>query len=119
VGPRQKTHRRNAIDVVFLPSTSRRPNQGVGPKQRTHRRDTVEVAPLPPASRRRVEELHAGSLPLPEKLGPTGDPGGHISRLGASGWCTRNMDPPMGVPAAGLVNRHTTLIKGQQPGQHR
>jgi hypothetical protein len=47
---------------------------------------------------------------------PWGNPGGHISRMGASGWCTRNMDPPMGVPAAGLANRHTTLIKGRQPG---
>ena len=55
----------------------------------------------------------------PRSRAPQGDPGGHISRLGASGWCTRNMDPPMGVSAAGLVNCHTTLIKGRQPGQHR
>jgi hypothetical protein len=29
------------------------------------------------------------------------------------------MDPPVGVPAAGLADRHTTLIKGRQSGQHR
>jgi hypothetical protein len=45
--------------------------------------------------------------------------GGHVSRLGASDWCTRNVDPPMGVPATGLADRHTTLIKGRQSGQHR
>jgi hypothetical protein len=29
------------------------------------------------------------------------------------------MDPPGGVPTAGLADRHTTLIKGRQSGQHR
>jgi hypothetical protein len=29
------------------------------------------------------------------------------------------MDPPLGVPVAGLTDRHTTLIKGRQSGQHR
>jgi hypothetical protein len=28
------------------------------------------------------------------------------------------MDPPVGVPAAGLTDRHTTLIEGRQSGQH-
>jgi hypothetical protein len=59
-------------------------------------------------------------LAFAQEAGPhRRDPGGDISRLGASNWCTRNMDPLMGVPDAGLANRHTTLIKGRQPGQHR
>jgi hypothetical protein len=41
------------------------------------------------------------------------DSGGHISRLGASNWYTRDMDPLVGVPVAGLADRHTTLIKGR------
>jgi hypothetical protein len=117
MGPRQKTHRRDAIDVVFLPPTSRRSNQGVGPKQRTHRCDAVEVAPLPPASWRRPRRRSCMQAPClcPRSWAPQGDPGGHISRLGAFCWCTRNMDPSMGVSTAGLANRHTTLIRGGGP----
>jgi hypothetical protein len=53
----------------------------------------------------------------------TGDcrrnPGGHISWLGVTDRCTRNVDPPVGIPTTGLADRHTTLIKGRQSGQHR
>jgi hypothetical protein len=44
--------------------------------------------------------------------------GTHIGRLGTSDRYTGNMDPPVGVPAAGLTDRHTTLIKGRQSGQY-
>ena len=47
------------------------------------------------------------------------DSRGHISRLGASHWYTRDVAPLVGVPAAGLADRHTTLIKGRQSSQHR
>jgi hypothetical protein len=45
--------------------------------------------------------------------------GGHINWLGASDRCIGNVDPPVGVPTTGLADHHTTLIKGQQSGQHR
>jgi hypothetical protein len=45
--------------------------------------------------------------------------GAHIGRLGTSDRYTGNMDPPVGVPAAGLTDHHTTLIDGRQSGQHR
>jgi hypothetical protein len=45
--------------------------------------------------------------------------GGHISWLGAADRCTRNVDSPVGIPTTGLADRHTTLIKGRQSGQHR
>jgi hypothetical protein len=45
--------------------------------------------------------------------------GAHIGRLGTSGRCPGDMDPPVGVPTTGLADRHTTLIKGRQSGQHR
>jgi hypothetical protein len=41
---------------------------------------------------------------------------GHISWLGAADRCTKNVDPPMGIPTTGLADRHTTLIKGRQSG---
>jgi hypothetical protein len=45
--------------------------------------------------------------------------GSHISWLGTSDRCTRNVDPLVGVPVAGLADRHTTFMKGRQSGQHR
>jgi hypothetical protein len=39
--------------------------------------------------------------------------------LGTSGRYTGDMDPPVGVPATSLADRHAALIKGRQPGQHR
>jgi hypothetical protein len=57
--------------------------------------------------------------PYPRNWGPLGGLWGHISRLGASDWCTGNMDPPVRVPAADLADLHPTLIKGWQSGQHR
>jgi hypothetical protein len=58
-----------------------------------------------------------GSLALVQGTGDCRrNSGGHISWLGASDRCTRNVDPPVGVPATGLVDRHTTLIKGRQSG---
>ena len=66
------------------------------------------------------EELPAAPLPLSEELGATGgSSGARIGGLGTSGRYTENMDPPVGVPVAGLADRHAALIEGRQPGQHR
>jgi hypothetical protein len=46
-----------------------------------------------------------------------GGAGSHAGRLGASGRCIGVLDPTVGVPAAGLVNRHAALIEGRQRGQ--
>jgi hypothetical protein len=48
-----------------------------------------------------------------------GGAGSHAGRLGASGRRTGDLNPAVGVPAAGLTNRHAALIKGRQRGQHR
>jgi hypothetical protein len=46
--------------------------------------------------------------------------GSHTDGLGTPSRCTRDLDPAEGVPAAGLANRHATVIKGRQHGQdHR
>jgi hypothetical protein len=38
---------------------------------------------------------------------------------GASSRCIEVLDPAVGVPAAGLANRHAALIEGRQHGQDR
>jgi hypothetical protein len=40
--------------------------------------------------------------------------GSHAGRLGASSRRVGNPDPAVGVPAAGLANRHAALIEGRQ-----
>jgi hypothetical protein len=40
--------------------------------------------------------------------------------MGTPSWCTKDPDPAEGVPAAGLANRHATVIEGRQRRQdHR
>jgi hypothetical protein len=46
--------------------------------------------------------------------------GSHTDGLGTPYRCIRDPDPAEGVPAAGLANRHATVIEGRQCGQdHR
>jgi hypothetical protein len=71
-----------------------------------------------------AEELLAAPLPLSKGGGhgggagsSGGGAGSHADRLGASGRCVGNPDPVVGVPAAGLANRHASLVEGRQRGQ--
>jgi hypothetical protein len=46
--------------------------------------------------------------------------GGHAGSLGASNQRIKDLDPAMGVPAAGLANHDAALVEGRQRGQiHR
>jgi hypothetical protein len=45
--------------------------------------------------------------------------GGHISWLGPPTGAPGMRIPRWGIPTTGLVDLHTTLIEGQQLGQHR
>jgi hypothetical protein len=45
--------------------------------------------------------------------------GGHTGELGTSSLCIGDLDPPEGVPAAGLANYHAALVEGGQRGQNR
>jgi hypothetical protein len=117
--PRPVVRPPQSHQLSFDASGGGSPNQGVDPKQKTHRRDTVGVALLPPTSWRRPERRSylQAPCPCPRNWGPQEELWG--PHLGTSEWYTGNMDPPVGVPTVGLTNRHTTLIKGRQSGQHR
>jgi hypothetical protein len=43
----------------------------------------------------------------------------HTGGLGTSSWCIGDPDPTVGVPAAGLANRHAAIVEGRQCGQDR
>jgi hypothetical protein len=48
-----------------------------------------------------------------------GGAGSHAGRLGASSRRIGDPDPVVGVPAAGVANRHAALVEGRQRGQDR
>jgi hypothetical protein len=48
-----------------------------------------------------------------------GGDGSHTDRLGASSRRIEDPDSAVGVLAAGLTNRHVTLVEGRQCGQDR
>jgi hypothetical protein len=90
--------------------------------QRSWSRLSSSDTPAPP----RVEELLVAPLPLSRGGGRSGGAGSscggagsHAGRLRAFGWRVGDPDPAMGVPAAGLANRHAALVEGQQRGQDR
>jgi hypothetical protein len=87
----------------------------------TRWRGAADIASLPPTPRchlGRRNRLHPFAL-----VQGAGDHGGgarsHAGRLGASSRRIRDPDPAMGVPAAGLANRHAALVEGWQRGQDR
>jgi hypothetical protein len=94
----------------------------------TCRRGVAGVASLPPTPR-----CHLGRRNCLQPLCPcprggghgggtgshSGGAGSHTGRLGASNRCIGDPDPAVGVPAAGLTNRHATLIEGRQRGKDR
>ena len=67
--------------------------------------------PEPPGA----EELLVALLPLSEALRATGggSSGARIGGLGTSGRYTGDLNPAVGLPAAGLANRHPALIEGR------
>jgi hypothetical protein len=69
--------------------------------------------PVPPGA----EELLAAPLPLSKGLGPRGNSRTRTGRLGTPGRNTGDLDPVVGVPAAGLADRHAALVEGRQPVQ--
>jgi hypothetical protein len=92
-----------------------------GPQRMTRRRGAIDVASLPPTPR-----CHLGRRNRLQSLCPyprAGDRGGgtgsrgrgarsHADRLGASSRRIRDPNPTVGVPAAGLANRHAALVEG-------
>jgi hypothetical protein len=67
-----------------------------------------------------AEELLATPLPLSKGLRVVGgSSGAGIGGTGTSGRYTGDLNPTVGVPAAGLANRYAALVKGRQPIQDR
>jgi hypothetical protein len=90
--------------------------------RRSQRRLSSSDTSAPPGA----EELLAAPLPLSKGRGgrgrgvgsSSGGAGGHAGRLGASGRRIRDLDPAVGVPAAGLANRHAAFVESRQRGQN-
>jgi hypothetical protein len=77
------------------------PNRGEGPRQGTHRRDAVGVALLPPTSRRRPEWrscMHA-PCPCPRNWGPQGGLWGPHQQAGDLRLVHREYGSPGGGPS--------------------
>jgi hypothetical protein len=107
-GLKRVTHQCDAAGVVSPPST---PRSYLGQGYRWRRC----LQPLYPCPR---GGGHGGG-----HGGGAGSHGGgdgcHTGRLGASSWRIEDPDPTVGVPAAGLTNRHAALVEGRQCGQDR
>jgi hypothetical protein len=57
--------------------------------------------------------------PCPRGWGRGGSTRTRAGRLGTSRRCIGDLDPAVGVLAAGLADRHAALVEGRQPGQDR
>jgi hypothetical protein len=87
----------------------------------TRWRGAVGVASLPPTPRYHLGRRNC-LQPLcscPRGGGRGGGAGSHAGGLGASSRRIGDLDPAVGVPTAGLANRHAALVKGRQHGQDR
>jgi hypothetical protein len=83
------------------------------------RRSRCRLSSSDPPGATWAEALLAAPLPLFKGLGAATRPaqGGRTGRLGASSRRIGDPDPTVGVPAAGLTNRHAALVEGRQRGQ--
>jgi hypothetical protein len=103
------------VDCTYSPN-------GGGPKQAIRRHGATGVASLPLTPR-----CHLGRRSCLQPLCPCPRGGGHDGGARSSGGgagshagrSVGNPDPAVGVPAAGLANRHAALVEGRQRGQNR
>jgi hypothetical protein len=88
----------------------------------THWRGAAGVASLPPTPRCNLgwRNFLQHLCPCPRgggRPGSAGSHGGgagsHADMLGVSSRRIRDLDPAVGVPAAGLANHHAALVEGR------
>jgi hypothetical protein len=87
----------------------------------TRRRGAASVASLPLTPRWHLGRRNClqSLCPCPRGGGPRRGHWEPRQQTGAPSRRIRDPDPAVGVPAAGLANRHAALVEGRQRGQDR